>query len=325
VGFFDFLFGKKAKPGMEPSLPPAAPAQSLEDRFFRLDKPHWFGPYSRSANGRWIVSWRDADPTDMRGGHRAGGKGAYLLYDFLNKEVVLKGRLDRPNNGHVSNAGIFVLEDWHFGDELSGTFYAFNADGHTLLKKTFSANLLTNAVSPNGLLAVCQTANSKTEDSYKLFLFDLKSGQQRFAATPGAGWTMDYTIDEARNEVIAHIKGLGEFRYDQTGQFVDREELEEATLRAGDYGAVIPLAERLLQNDLSHARLDQILKAIYRARREGADANSGWKAAALKVTGLAYETLGDPTQAIAAYEQAIAINPKIGVKRRLSALQKRTS
>lgn len=34
---------------------------------------------------------------------------------------------------------------------------------------------------------------------------------------------------------------------------------------------------------------------------------------------------GDTTRAIAAYEQAIAINPKVGAKRRRSALQKRKS
>jgi hypothetical protein len=335
VGFFDFLFGKKEKRRIELLLVPAAPdsapdsapapAPSLEDSFFTLDKPRWFGSYSRSPNGRWIVSWRDTDPTGIRGGHRAGGKGAYLLYDYLDRKVVVKGHMERPNNGHVSDAGIFVLEDWHFGGELSGTFYAFNADGHTLLKKKLSANLLTNAVSPNGLFAACQTVNSKTEDSCKLFLFDLKSGQQLFAATPSAGWTMDYTIDEARIEVVANIKGLGDFRYDQTGKFVHGEELEEATLRSGDYTAVIPLAERLLQNDLGPARLDQIVNAIQRARREGADANSAWKALALKVTGMTCEALGDTTQAIAAYEQAIAINPKVGAKRRLSALRKTKS
>jgi len=325
VGLFDFLFAKKAKPRVEASLPVAAArAPLLEDKFFTLDKPYWFGQYRRSPSGRWIVSWRDTDPAGTRGGHRASGKGSYLLYDWLNKRVVLKDHLERPNNGHVSDAGIFVLEDWHFGSALSGTLHAFGPQGQQILKRTFSANLITSAISRSGQFAVCQTANSQTEDGHSLFLFDLQSGEQKFARKPSAGWTMDYTIDEARIEVIAHIKGLGEFRYDQMGQFLDSEALEEATLQGGDYSAVILLAERLLQrDDLTSARTNQILKAIERARREGADANSGWKAAALKVTGMACEALGDPIQAIVAYEQAIEINPKVGAKRRLAALQKR--
>jgi len=43
----------------------------------------------------------------------------------------------------------------------------------------------------------------------------------------------------------------------------------------------------------------------------------------LKVQDLTYEGLGDAANAMAMYEQALSINPKIGLKRKLAALQKK--
>ncbi|MNR53406.1 hypothetical protein D3C85_1734180 [compost metagenome] len=64
---------------------------------------------------------------------------------------------------------------------------------------------------------------------------------------------------------------------------------------------------------------------MIRARSLGADANLAWRPNALKVQGLAHEALGEQRDAIQIYEEAIALNPKIGVKRRLDALKKKIS
>jgi tetratricopeptide (TPR) repeat protein len=325
MGWFSALFGKRP---LSPPLPPpsAIPAPAVvEDQFFSLEKPQWFGPFSRSPNGRWLISWRDSDPSGSTGGARTRGKGAYLLYDVAGKRVVLQGRLERPNTGHVADNGTFVLEDWHFANELAGTLYAFDAQGHKLLARRLSANLLDNAVSANGRYAACQTASSSTDDSVRLFLFDLASGQQMFAVRPSAGaWTTDLAIDASRVEVVAHIKGLGAFRYDAHGTFLDQADLEHASLTRGDYSTVIRMGETLVQREgVSPAQLREVLTAVQRARREGADDDRGWAAAALKVQGLTYEALGDAANAMAMYEQALSINPKVGLKRKLAALQKR--
>jgi hypothetical protein len=321
MGLLNFILGRRSKAASPSALPGAS---LFEDRYFTLEKPHWFGPCSRSPNGRWLISWRDTDIDGNRGGHRNSGKGAYLLYDTHAKRVVVQGHLERPNHGHVADNGIFVLEDWLFVDDLAGTFYAFAPQGQVLLKRKVTANLASSAISPNGKYAVCQTNNSGTEDSFSLFLFDLQSGEELFHAEPSAGWTMDYTIDEARTEVLAHFKNLGTFRYDRNGQFLDSALLEEARLHRGDFSDTILTAERILQHAKpAPERVRQVLAAVQRARKEGADRDNGWKATALKVQGLAHEALGETSLAIDIYEQALAINPKIGVKRRLTALKKR--
>ncbi|WP_347710398.1 MULTISPECIES: tetratricopeptide repeat protein [Pseudomonas] len=51
--------------------------------------------------------------------------------------------------------------------------------------------------------------------------------------------------------------------------------------------------------------------------------NPAWKSTALKVQGLAHEQLGQYPEAVQVYEEALALNPKIGVKRRLASVVKR--
>jgi hypothetical protein len=223
----------------------------------------------------------------------------------------------------VADNGAFVLEDWHFSSDLIGTLCAFDARGQSLLRRTFSANLLTNAISHNGSFVVCHTAASPSEDGSSLFLFELATGKQMFAVPPSAGWAMDYTIDEQRVEVIAHIKKLGDFRYGSSGEFLESAALEDACLKKGDYSTVILTAEAIVKRgDATLSRLKEVLFAIQRARREGANDDRGWKAAALKVEGLVREASGESDQALVLYQQALDINPKIGLKRKVVALQK---
>jgi tetratricopeptide (TPR) repeat protein len=246
------------------------------------------------------------------------------LADLAGDVVSAHGKMQRPNNGSVADNGSFSLEDWHFGSTLSGTFSVFDSTGIPIVTKELTANILDSGVSRNGKLAFCATANSKTEHSYKIFLFDLESGEELFAVTPRTGGIESYGFDEDRKLLIADVKGVGKFRYDRNGNFVDAENLDKANLGSSDYSRIIRAAEKLLgESNVSEDRTLEALEAVIRARSLGADANPAWKPNALKVQGLAHETLGQLREAIQIYEQALALNPKIGVKRRLDILKKR--
>jgi tetratricopeptide (TPR) repeat protein len=232
--------------------------------------------------------------------------------------------MQRPNNGSVADNGSFSLEDWHFGNTLSGTFNVFDNTGNPIVTKELTANILDSGISSNGKLAYCATANSKTEHSYKIFLFDLESGEELFCVTPRTGGIESYAFDEDRKLLIADVKGVGKFRYDRGGNFVDAENLDKANLNSSDYSRIIRAAEKTLNEpDISQSRAREALEAVLRARSLGADANPAWAPNALKVQGLAHEMLDELREAIQIYEEAIVLYPKIGVKRRLDALKKR--
>lgn len=322
---FDWLFKEK---NVIPSKGKKAQSRSqtieVSKLFLDVSAIGYSGLYSLSKSKKWAISWRDSDPAAGRGGHRESGYGEYVLADLIGDVVSAQGQIQRPNNGSVADNGSFCLEDWHFGSSLSGTFSVFDRAGNPILKKELTANIFGSGISKNGKLAYCATANSKTEHGYKVMLFDLERGEQLFCVTPGTQGLETYIFDEERKLLIADVKGIGKFRYDSSGNFVDANNLDQANLDSFDYSRIIRAAEKILgEPHLSNERAAETLEAVIRAKSLGADSNTAWKPNALKVQGLAHEILGQTHEAIEVYEEAITLNPKIGVKRRLDALKKK--
>src|SRR3546814_12778985 len=84
--------------------------------------------------------------------------GRYVL--IQDGRVVLDERMARPQGGKVADNGNFILNDWGASDALSGTFHAFAPNGGHIVSRGFSAHLLNNGLSDDGVLAVCQTCNA---------------------------------------------------------------------------------------------------------------------------------------------------------------------
>lgn len=325
MGIFDWLFNKKKViPPKGKAIQPRSQTIELDKLFLSVKTIEYFGLYSLSKSKKWAISWRDSDPVAGRGGHRESGYGEYVLADLASDVVSAHGKIQRPNNGSVADNGSFCLEDWHLGSSLSGTFNVCDYAGNPIVTKELTANIFGSGISKNGKLAYCATANSKTEHGYKVILFDLESGEELFCVTPCTQGLENYIFDEERKYLIADVKGVGKFRYDSTGNFVDANNLDKGNLDSSDYSRIIRGAEKILgEQDLSDERATEVLNAVMRARLLGADSNPAWKPNALKVQGLAHEILGQARQAIVVYEEALTLNPKIGVKRRLDALKKK--
>lgn len=329
MGLLDFLFGgnkRQMKAAQQPTPRPAsAGAISFHDNFVEIPSIGFFGQFSKSHSGEWVLCWSDSDEAGQRGGHRDSGKGRYVLYSAQEKAVVLQGKLERPNSGNAADNGNFSIEDWHFGSELSGTFYVFSSDGKQLTKKQFNANLYNSAISDSGRYAICQTANSPVgEDGNRLTAFDVEGKAQLFSIHPPTGWADEYRFEEGTSQIGVVINGIGTFHYDMQGQFVDSERFGAARLQSERYDVALMAAEEILKaTDLNEQRAKAALDAATRACGNGADNDQGWKAVALKVQGLAHEFLQNNEKALAAFDQALAINPKIGVKRKADSLRKK--
>lgn len=313
MGIWAWLFGKRAAVQAKPTADTAPGHVDVAGGFLSASS------INKQAPARaWVRSWNDATPDGRRGGHREEGEGRYVLLDVKNNAVV-DGRMPRPNNGVVADNGTFCLEDWHCGSTLSGTFHVFTAQGLPIITKVLTANILQSGISRNGLLAYCLTANSPTEDGRKLALYDLKEGVELFAVTPRRGYER-IGFDEQRLELVVKAVGGGEYRYGADGALLDEEGADRALLNSTNYVDVILTAETMLKDGSGDVELQKVVAALIRARALGADDNPGWKATALKVQGLAHEGLGEVSEAIGCYGQALSLNPKIGVKRKMNAL-----
>lgn len=329
MSLFSWLFGKRGTPRPSSEEVKDDPKQVVElsNTFLSIDAIDWGGLFKKSPNRKWAVSWRDQTPDGSRGGHRESGEGRYILVNLSTGAVTAQGSMPRPNQGKVADNGTFSIEDWHFGSSLSGTFHVYSADGSSIISRTFTANILESGLSKNGKLAYCMTANSPTEDAAKLTLFDLDTRQMLFSIRPRRFGADKIEFDEKNRQLVFKVSGGGEYRYGADGVILDENSADNAFLHSTDYSAVILTAEAMLKGDTSTLAIEkrqEILEALVRARGLGADENPAWKPTALKVQGLAHEALSQAEEAIACYEEALSLNPKIGVKRKLDSLRKRT-
>jgi hypothetical protein len=182
-------FGRKSQTDAAPSGRQTIRFDN-DRKFLSIPALGYFGQYCRSGNDRYVLTWRDSTDDGSQGGARQSGPGRYLLLD--DERIIVDGRLDRPNDGKVSDAGTFILNDWHFfSSELSGTFCAFRPDGAPIVRQRFEANLYNNGLSRDGRYACCQTCNSGSEtDSSVLTIFDLSAEKEVSRFMPESGWAI---------------------------------------------------------------------------------------------------------------------------------------
>lgn len=283
----------------------------------------FFGPYSESENRKFLVAWSDADRKKGIGGFRESGEGSYILAE--DTVVLISGRLQRPNDGKVANNGTFIINDWMFGEGLKGTFYAFNKLGNQLVQHRFTANLLNNGIAEDGRFAVCQCANSDTEDSGVLALFDLNKGMLLWKIQPESGWADSYHFDCEGKKILLCYREKGEYRYSFGGDFIEKDKWQiERINYVSAFELSLIAKERFKEkyNSLSEADAQEILLLLDRALNKGLDGYPNEKAAVYRTMGEVKESLGKITEAIYNYELALEVNPKVGIKRRLDTLKK---
>lgn len=330
MSILDFLFGKAKKPPQNFSTDRPSSITYLgnieeNDGFFEIPKLGMFVEYERSPSKEWVICWRDSNEEGTQGGHRDSGKGIYVLYNSIRKKVALKGKLERPNSGHVADNGTFSIEDWGFGSDLSGVFYVMSASGEQLIRRELKANFFNSTISRNGKYAVCQTANSPSEeDGGKMIGFDIEARKQLFSVVPEAGWADGYDLVEETAGFCVKVRDIGTFCYDAAGVFQDGQKFTMAKLTSNRFDLMLITVEALLKEPSPHGvDPSDILSYVTRARTIGADKDQHWKALALKLQGACHELLGNEGDALLAYDEALLVNPKIGVKRKADALRKK--
>jgi hypothetical protein len=182
---------------------------------------HGYAQRIQSLNGVYILAWSDDETTLTRTGKYRQQKGDYALFE--NGDLILSGKLQRPNDGKVANNGNFIFNDWMFQTHEKGTFYAIDRDGGTLIRKQFKANLFRNELSFDGKFAVCQTANSDNDDGATLTFFDLKARKILWQCHPPDWGTDSYEFDTDKEILYLKYQNGRIFRYSFSGEFLDAE------------------------------------------------------------------------------------------------------
>ena len=272
----------------------------------------FIGLRAHSPNGRFTVAWADGGPDQSR-------TGRYLLLD--GKRVIVEGRMPRPNDGAVTDGGVFILNDWGASETLSGTFHAFGADGKTLVSRYFMANLFNNGVSADGRFAACQTANAPGADGNRLAVFDLQAGREIAGFQPESGWAKEYLFfPETRRIRLLYHRG-GAFDYDFEGAFVDRMKWLAFGLTQGNVFVIETLIAEM-DGKPSPELANQVLPATEVALAKIRPDDTRTRARLLRWRGTCLEARAELKQALACYDEALSLDPNVGVKRKADALRR---
>jgi len=305
-------------------LPPSAP--HIVEGFLDYSPRHFFGPCSTSPNGRYAVAWLEGYDSGGRTGVGTGRSGRCLLFE--DNRLLVEGSLERPNDGKVADNGTFVLNDWEFGDGLKGTFYAFAKDGRPLIARKFKVNLFNNGLSPDGRFAVCQSVGADSPNGGTLTIFDLVQRTEIGCWCPQSPYADYYEFTSNCEMLGMGYRKFGCFRYSFTGEFINREVWQDAWLTKGDYGETLAMVERLLKSIGGATPADlmpKLMQAIDRVSPMLVTADARDQALALKLLGMCLENQGCLSEALAHYDKALAINPKVGVKLRADRIRKALS
>lgn len=324
------IFGRRAVASAA-LAPPASPSKTTEprlsfgaagDRFVRIASLDFFGPYRRSPNGAWLIAWRDGNDAGTHGGHRASGPGRFYLYH--GEALVAQGRAERPNDGLVANDGSFIINDWGFNSGLSGTFRAYRSDGSLILERAFAANLVNNGLADDGRFAACQAANAPhSTDSSILAVFDLRSGTEIASWVPESGWADSYSFPPGDVAIGLHDRDGVCYNYTLGGEFIDRAKWIDQQARSGNAYALDHILRDMdgpVSGDVAATMIAGLETAL-----ANPDFDERQRALALKVRGRCLEAQGDLAAALASYDDAIALDPKIGLKRRVAQLRRELS
>jgi hypothetical protein len=329
VEFLKRLFGQAEQraaavraPAPEPA--PAAPpppatrrTASLRsfgrDRIGRIEELNLLGPFVRSPDGRLVLLCGTvvdyAAPDDRHGGYAV----------LEGNQVRAFGLAQRPQEGRIADNRTFIFNDWLHNGELCGRFMAFSAEGEQLIAKHFDANLFGNGLSADGRYAICQTASSPgSPDSNIVAAFDLLEKRELARWQPECGSAKDFEFDSAARTVDLLTNDGERETYDLvTGELQGREAWQTRRIARGDLRVIGAIVHD--PADIAPDLLDQIRQGLSAAQSPA----NGWSSArAHRLEGELMERLGKPGEALTAYEQALLIDPQVGVAKRATALRR---
>ncbi len=342
------LFGKRLTPADAPATPSAPPTSHartplapshlnrrasgtrdsrLSHRILSVDSLSFVGQAAQSPNKHWVVGSTDRLPgMNSRLDHR---DGSVVLLDYQADRVVLRiSDLYRPMESAVSDTGAFVVCDANFGNRLSSEVLAFDTTQKKVLSRSYSANVFNLAISKCGRYVVIQTANAPNDDGSLLELFDLQIGKALFSRQPHSGWADEYAFVVGGDGLLKMLsvvhKDTGRFSYSPDGDFLDQSAYRKARLFKGSpemriYGA----KDELKADPKNRALAEELLVSLDAALKELDRSRVDFLATGLRAKGEALEMLDRSGEAINAYEQALAVNPKVGVATRLAKLRKK--
>lgn len=275
----------------------------------------FYGQTRTSPNGIYTVVYADSyeDNGRMKNGQLALVKERNLLF---------RKTLQRPAEANASDTGIVVCCDYTHSQELTGKFIVFDSMGEVLFSKKPTAIPGNCAVSADGTTALFETHSSDTDDSDQVFIIDIPSGQ--IVGQFERPFTFNSAVilpDQQRVRFINHKNFV--YETDYTGEQQNVEAYEKQILLRGSVCDKMVFYESRGRDEKYHD--PYYVELLEFALGDEEACYSFGKDRIYRKIGEYYEAIGASDKAIENWEEAIAINPKVGIAQKLERLKKRSA
>lgn len=226
--------------------------------------------------------------------------------------------------GPVSESGAFCVWYEHLGQDKQWQINVYSHTGTQIYTKKTKSCIFNAGISSAGKLLAFQTAISPSDDSNHLTFVDLRGGGDIFSLPPKTRWADSYDFEEEAKILVVALDTVGTFRYTPDGQCIDLKFFNDPALDSNTFSVIIPAAEAMISDGvLTREDALRVLNSVVRARALGADRDVSWNPIALKVQGLALESLGEYRRALECLLMATELKPRIGVKRKIDSLRQK--
>ena len=275
----------------------------------------FYGRQSKSPDGRFIVVAADSYGLN---GKNISGQIALLA----DNKVLFKKRLQRPNDAHVSNNGVAICCDWLNSTLLTGKFLVFDRSGEIIFSKKTTANLGNCAISENGLFALFETYGSDSAHSNQFFIVDVLGLQITGQFERPFSFQKAIIHEQSKQITLKNNKGFT-YEIDFSGNQLNREDYEKQILSKGSVYDKMILYEGKSDGEKfgDPLYLQLLVKAV-----EDKDASYSFGIDKIyRKMGEYHEANNQPEKTIEFWEKAIALNPKVGIAKRMASLKKYVS
>lgn len=286
----------------------------------------FLGGMSFSDSKEFAVAYGDSCKTEggWRAGARDSGEGDVLLLN--GGHLLWRKKIPRPFTVAISDKGDVLICDVGFGARLNSTMWVFGANGAIVVRQPIEANLLSCAVTPGGDYGFFNSAASDNENhSCKLFTYSIASGAAMFI--------VDFpitTLEKAASGcgmVVITADGIP-YQYSLQGKLLNRVETDLLLFEKAIAAQWFPSAYFIVNRSMSAPELTPENRALLLnayERLAASDAPPEYRAKCQREIGQEHLSRGEKELAVARFREALKLNPKIGLKRKLAELEKKLS
>lgn len=227
--------------------------------------------------------------------------------------------LEIPHDIALANTGSMAVCHWNKQGGFEGEALALGPDGTTLIREKLKGSPQKCRISDEG--SWCAFEIRDTGNHLALLIYDMRNGN-RYSLDPPNGWD-NFSFDAEKPVLLLNVQ-QAVFRYSVEGQWLNKEEFAGKIMN-GD--TPVPETVYYMKWLISaapgyfYSMQGLIEKALNIPADPLTETEKRMLSFLIRKIGEHFEAEGQASQAIDAYNRALALNDKVGVKRKLQQLQ----